>query len=144
MLDFGAAFGDAFHLLLTFDAGLMEIIGLSLRVSLTAVLVSGLIGLPLGAILGVSRFRGRSVILVLLNTLMGLPPVVVGLVVYLMLSASGPLGVLGLLYTPTAMIIAQTILVTPIVAALTRQASAALASDFEMSSATSAPVTPRA
>jgi len=128
MQDFGAAFGDAFRLLLTFDAGLMEIIGLSLRVSLTAVLASGLIGLPLGAILGVSDFRGRAVILVLLNTIlvllntmMGLPPVVVGRLVYLTLSNAGPLGPLALLYTPTAMIVAQAILVTPIVAALARQ-----------------------
>lgn len=121
MQDFGAAFGEAFGLLLGFDPALMEIIGLSLRVSLTAVLVSGLIGLPLGAILGVTRFPGRGVVLVLLNSLMGLPPVVVGLLVYLSLSNAGPLGPLALLYTPAAMIIAQSILVTPIVAALTRQ-----------------------
>ena len=121
MQDFGAAFGAAFGLLLGFDPALMEIIGLSLRVSLTAVFISGLIGLPLGAILGVSRFRGRAAILVLLNTLMGLPPVVVGLLVYLMLSNAGPLGPLALLYTPAAMIIAQSILVVPIVAALARQ-----------------------
>jgi len=121
MQDFGAAFGEAFGLLVRLDPALMEIIGLSLRVSLTAVLISGLIGLPLGAILGVSRFRGRVAILVLLNTLMGLPPVVVGLLVYLSLSNAGPLGSLALLYTPTAMIIAQSILVIPIVAALARQ-----------------------
>lgn len=121
MQDFGAAFGEAFGLLVRLDPALMEIIGLSLRVSLTAVLISGLVGLPLGAVLGVSRFRGRSVVLVLLNTLMGLPPVVVGLLVYLTLSNAGPLGPLALLYTPTAMIIAQSILVIPIVAALARQ-----------------------
>jgi len=121
MQDFGAAFGDAFGLLLGFDPALMEIIGLSLRVSITAVFISGLIGLPLGALLGVSRFRGRAAVLVLLNTLMGLPPVVVGLLVYLMLSNAGPLGPLALLYTPGAMIIAQSILVIPIVAALARQ-----------------------
>ncbi len=121
MQDFGAAFGEAFGLLLGLDPALMEIIGLSLRVSLTAVLISGLIGLPLGAILGISRFRGRSVILVLLNTLMGLPPVVVGLLVYLSLSNAGPLGPLALLYTPAAMIIAQSLLVIPIVTALARQ-----------------------
>jgi tungstate transport system permease protein len=121
MQDFGAAFGEAFGLLFGLDPALMEIIRLSLRVSLTAVLISGLIGLPLGAILGVSRFRGRAAVLVLLNTLMGLPPVVVGLLVYLSLSNAGPLGPLALLYTPAAMIIAQSILVTPIVAALTRQ-----------------------
>ncbi|MDJ0858476.1 MAG: ABC transporter permease [Dinoroseobacter sp.] len=99
----------------------MEIVGLSLRVTTTAVLLACVIGLPLGAIVGAFRFPGRTVITVFLNALMGLPPVVVGLCVYLMLSASGPFGVLGLLYTPTAMIIAQTILVTPIIAALTRQ-----------------------
>jgi tungstate transport system permease protein len=121
MQDFGAAFGEAFGLLFGFDPALMEIIGLSLRVSLTAVLISALIGLPLGAILGVTRFPGRGVVLVLLNSLMGLPPVVVGLLVYLMLSNAGPLGPLALLYTPSAMIVAQSILVIPIVAALTRQ-----------------------
>ena len=121
MQDFGAAFGEAFGLLLRLDPALMEIIGLSLRVSLTAVLISALVGLPLGAILGVTRFPGRGAVLVLLNSLMGLPPVVVGLLVYLSLSNAGPLGPLALLYTPSAMIIAQSILVIPIVAALTRQ-----------------------
>jgi tungstate transport system permease protein len=121
MQDFGAAFGEAFGLLLSLDPALLEIIGLSLRVSLTAVAVAGLIGLPLGAILAVSRFPGRPVVLVLLNTMMGLPPVVVGLLVYLALSNAGPLGPLALLYTPTAMICAQAILVTPIIAALARQ-----------------------
>ena len=113
--------GEAFGLILTWDRNLSEIVMLSLRVTLTAVVISCLIGLPLGAVVGAFRFPGRGLVTVLLNTLMGLPPVVVGLVVYLMLSASGPLGVLQLLYTPTAMIIAQTILVTPIVAALTKQ-----------------------
>jgi len=121
MQDFGAAFGEAFGLLLRLDPALMEIIGLSLRVSLTAVLISALVGLPLGAFLGVGRFPGRGAVLVLLNSLMGLPPVVVGLLVYLSLSNAGPLGPLALLYTPAAMIIAQSILVIPIVAALTRQ-----------------------
>ena len=121
MQDFGAAFGEAFGLLFGFDPALMEIIGLSLRVSLTAVLISAVIGLPLGAFLGVGRFPGRGAVLVLLNSLMGLPPVVVGLLVYLSLSNAGPLGPLALLYTPAAMIIAQSILVIPIVAALTRQ-----------------------
>ena len=100
---------------------LIEIIGLSLRVTLTAVTIACVIGLPLGAVVGAFSLPGRTVATVVLNALMGLPPVVVGLFVYLMLSAAGPLGPLGLLYTPTAMIIAQTILVTPIVAALTRQ-----------------------
>jgi len=121
MQNFSAAFGEAFGLLFRLDPALMEIIGLSLRVSLTAVLISALIGLPLGAILGVTRFPGRGAVLVLLNSLMGLPPVVVGLLVYLSLSNAGPLGPLALLYTPAAMIIAQSILVIPIVAALTRQ-----------------------
>ncbi len=115
-------FSEALHLLLTFDASLFEIVLLSLRVSLTAVFFSALIGLPLGALLAVLKFPGRPVLIVLINAFMGLPPVVVGLIVYLLLSRSGPLGVLGLLFTPTAMIIAQTMLITPIVASLTRQA----------------------
>lgn len=113
--------GEAFLLILLADSALLEIIGLSLRVTLTAVAFACVIGLPLGALVGALGFPGRSGVILVLNALMGLPPVVVGLVVYLMLSASGPLGVLGLLYTPTAMIIAQTMLVTPIIAALTRQ-----------------------
>ena len=112
------------------DADLMEIIGLSLQVTLTAVAVSCLIGLPLGGALGAFRFPGRGIILLVVNALMGLPPVVVGLLVYLTLSASGPLGPLALLYTPTAMIIAQTILVTPIVAALTAQQIADLNQEY--------------
>ena len=111
----------ALNLILAWDSDLIEIIGLSLRVTLTAVAIACAIGLPLGALVGAFRFPGRTVTVVILNSLMGLPPVVVGLLVYLMLSASGPLGPLALLYTPTAMVIAQTILVTPIVAALTRQ-----------------------
>jgi len=121
MQDFSAAFGLALSLILNADADLIEIIGLSLRVSLAAVVLSALIGLPLGAFIAVLRFPGRQVIAVLLNALMGLPPVVVGLLVYMALSRAGPFGWLNLLYTPTAMIIAQTILVTPIIAALTRQ-----------------------
>ncbi len=121
MQDFWAAFGEAFALIATMDADLVEIIALSLRVTLSAVAVACLIGLPLGAVLAVGRFPGRIAATVLINALMGLPPVVVGLSVYLMLSAAGPLGVLQLLYTPGAMIIAQVILVTPIIAALTRQ-----------------------
>ncbi len=121
MQDFWAAFSEAFGLIAAMDADLVEIIGLSLRVSLSAVAIACLIGLPLGAVLAVGRFPGRIAATVLVNALMGLPPVVVGLGVYLMLSAAGPLGVLQLLYSPTAMIIAQVILVTPIIAALTRQ-----------------------
>lgn len=121
MQDFGAAFGEAFRLIFTADPALLEIIGLSLRVTLTAVLIACAIGLPLGAFLAVKRFPGRAVVIVVVSALMGLPPVVVGLGVYLLLSNAGPLGVLQLLYTPTAMIAAQTILVTPIVVALARQ-----------------------
>jgi tungstate transport system permease protein len=113
--------GSALGLIIGMDADLLEIIGLSLRVTLTAVVIACLIGLPLGAVVGAFHFRGRTGVTLVLNALMGLPPVVVGLLVYMTLSASGPLGVLGLLYTPTAMIVAQTILVLPIVAALTRQ-----------------------
>ena len=121
MEGFGGILGEAVGLILAWDPDLIEIIGLSLRVTLTAVAVACVIGLPLGAVVGAFSFPGRMAAAVVLNALMGLPPVVVGLVVYLMLSAAGPLGPLGLLYTPTAMIIAQTILVTPLVAALTRQ-----------------------
>jgi tungstate transport system permease protein len=121
MHDLQAAFQLAFRLIFTGDADLMEIIGLSMGVSLTAVLLACVIGMILGAAAGVLRFPGRPAVIIFLNALMGLPPVVVGLGVYLLLSRAGPLGVFGLLYTPTAMIVAQTILVTPIVAALTRQ-----------------------
>lgn len=111
----------AFNLVASADADLMEIVVLSLKVSLTATFLAAVIGLPLGAFLAVARFPGRSALLVVVNALMGLPPVVVGLLVYLHLSRAGPLGFLGLLYTPSAMIIAQTLLITPIVAALSRQ-----------------------
>lgn len=121
MQNFADAIQLAFALILRGDAGLIEIVLLSLRVSLSATLLSCAFGLPLGALLAVSRFRGRNAVLVMVNALMGLPPVVVGLIVYLHLSRAGPLGFLGLLYTPAAMIIAQTILITPIVAALSRQ-----------------------
>lgn len=121
MQDSDNIFALALHLLVTGDAELFEIILLSLRVSLSATVLSCLFGLAIGALLAVSEFRGRSVAIVFTNALMGLPPVVVGLIVYLALSRSGPLGWLGLLYTPTAMIIAQTLLITPIVAALSRQ-----------------------
>lgn len=121
MQDFGQAIVLALHLVLAGNADLMEIVGLSLKVSLTAVFASCLIGLPLGAVLAISSFRGRGIVLVLLNALMGLPPVVVGLIVYLFLSNAGPLGWLRLLYSPAAMIIAQAVLITPIIAALSRQ-----------------------
>lgn len=121
MNDLALAFNEAFNLIARLDAELRGIVGLSLQVSLAAVAVAATLGLPLGAALGVQRFRGRRSIIVVLNALMGLPPVVVGLFVYLMLSRAGPLGELGILFTPSAMIIAQTILITPIVAALSRQ-----------------------
>ena len=120
MQTFSDAFLSSLMLILTGDADLWAIVLLSLRVSLLAVFFAALIGLPIGAMLAVSKFRGRTGCIVLINALMGLPPVVVGLCVYLMLSNLGPLGVFGLLYTPTAMIIAQTLLIAPIIAALSR------------------------
>jgi tungstate transport system permease protein len=105
------------------DPRLVEIVALSLQVSLSAVLIASLVGLPLGAALAVTRFPGRKTLVVVTNALMGLPPVVVGLVVYLLLSRAGPLGELGLLFTPQAMIVAQSLLVLPILVALTRQAT---------------------
>lgn len=121
MQDFAQSFLLAGALILEADPALVEIVLLSLQVTLSALLASALIGLPLGALLAVTRFPGRRALVVLTNALMGLPPVVVGLLVYMMLSNAGPLGVLRLLYTPTAMVIAQTILITPILIALTRQ-----------------------
>jgi len=112
----------ALALIASGDATLGGIVLLSLEVSLTAVLFASLLGLPLGAAIAVGRFPGRRAVIVLLNALMGLPPVVVGLVVYLLLSRAGPLGELGLLFTPAAMVVAQTILILPIIAALCRQA----------------------
>jgi tungstate transport system permease protein len=121
MQDFAASFWLAGRLVVTADAVLLEIIGLSLSVSLIAVVVACALGFPLGALVAIGRFRGRQAIVIVLNSLMGLPPVVVGLLVYMMLSNAGPLGWLELLYTPGAMIIAQAVLVTPIVAALSRE-----------------------
>jgi tungstate transport system permease protein len=112
---------SALHLVLTGDPELLAIVRLSLIVSLSAVMFSALIGVPIGAFVALTRFPGRESVIVILNALMGLPPVVVGLLVYLLLSRSGPLGEWGLLFTPTAMVIAQTILVSPIIAALARQ-----------------------
>ena len=116
------ALGDAGRLMAALDPKLLEIVGLSLKVSLSAVLFATALALPLGAAIAVSKFRGRQTVIVILNALMGLPPVVVGLLVYLLLSRAGPLGAMGLLFTPTAMVIAQTILILPIIAALARQA----------------------
>lgn len=112
---------SALQLVLGADPALFAIVGLSLAVSLAAVGIAALIGLPLGAAVALLRFPGREAVIVTLNALMGLPPVVVGLAVYLLLSRSGPLGSFGLLFTPQAMVIAQAILVTPIIAALARQ-----------------------
>ena len=121
MQDFGQAFGLAFGLVLAADPDLLEIIALSLKVSLSAVVIACLLGLPLGTLVAIGRFRGRTASIILLNALMGLPPVVVGLLIYLLLSNAGPLGWMQLLYTPSAMIIAQAVLITPIVAALSRE-----------------------
>jgi tungstate transport system permease protein len=121
MGDMGAAFGEAARLIAGFNPELAAIVGLSLKVSLSAVVLAAAAGLPLGAVCAVGRFPGRHTLIALLNGLMGLPPVVVGLVVYLLLSRAGPLGALGILFTPAAMVIAQAILITPIIAALSRQ-----------------------
>jgi len=125
------ALGLAVALVLAGDADLFEIVGLSLRVSLSAVAIACAIGLPLGAALAIARFPGRGVALIVVNALMGLPPVVVGLVVYLALSNAGPLGTLGLLYTPAAMIVAQSVLITPLVTALTREVLAPLHAEYD-------------
>ncbi|MEQ9640138.1 MAG: ABC transporter permease [Alphaproteobacteria bacterium] len=116
-----SAFAAALDLILGADPAFLGIVAVSLRVTLSAVLIAALIGLPLGTLLAMYRFPGRSVLIVAVNALMGLPPVVAGLLVYLALSRAGPLGGLGLLFTPAAMIVAQTLLVLPIVVALSRQ-----------------------
>lgn len=121
MSEMTTAFGTAISLILSFNGELAQIVGLSLYVSISAVLIATILGVPLGAAVALLRFPGRGPVQIILNAMMGLPPVVVGLIVYLTLSRSGPLGVFGLLYTPTAMVIAQVILVTPIIAALSRQ-----------------------
>jgi len=121
---------SAFRLILSLDADLFEIILLSLQVTLTAVVIASLIGMPLGAWLAVNRFRFRRLTIAILNALMGLPPVVVGLIVYIFLSRSGPLGVLNLLFTPTAMIIAQVIIITPLIASISHQAIRDLWADY--------------
>ena len=121
---------SALRLVFSADPALIAIVRLSLIVSLSAVFLATLIGVPFGALLALTRFRGREAVNVVLNALMGLPPVVVGLAVYLMLSRSGPLGAWGLLFTPAAMIVAQTILITPIIGALTRQSIEDLWSEY--------------
>jgi len=120
-LDIAAAFAQAFRLIVGMDPTFVQIVALSLQVTLTALVCAALIGLPLGALLGLARFPGRAAAIVFVNAMMGLPPVVAGLMVYLALSRSGPLGDFGLLFTPGAMIIAQTLLIAPIVIAITRQ-----------------------
>src|SRR5262249_22589241 len=126
MHDIGHAFLTAIRLILGFDPELIGIVTLSLRVSLSPTVSAMASGARLGGALAVSGFRGRQAVIVLTNALLGLPPVVVGLVIYLILSRSGPLGVLGLLFTPTAMVIAQMLLATPIVVALVHRALPAL------------------
>ena len=130
MNELGAAFATAFGLIAALDGDLVAIVGLSLRVSLTAVVLAAAVGLPLGALVALIRFPGRGAVAALLDALMGLPPVVIGLLVYLALSRAGPLGVFGLLFTPSAMIIAQCLLITPIIAALTRQVIADLWAEY--------------
>jgi tungstate transport system permease protein len=130
MHDFVRSLLDAFTLAARFDPDLVEIVALSLRVSLSASLIAMLIGAPLGAALAVSQFWGRQAVVVLMNALLGLPPVVVGLAIYLILSRSGPFGFMGLLFTPAAMVIAQIVLTTPIVIALVHRAAATLWSDY--------------
>ncbi|HFC05513.1 MAG TPA: ABC transporter permease subunit [Rhizobiales bacterium] len=121
MQDFSHSFALAASLILSAKPELLEIVMLSLRVTITAVIISCVIGFPLGALLAVARFPGRMALVLIFNTLMGLPPVVVGLLTYMLLSNAGPLGFLQLLYTPSAMVIAQAILITPIIVALSRQ-----------------------
>jgi tungstate transport system permease protein len=130
-LDIGSALADTLHLLVTLDSDLLQIVGLSLWVSGWAVVIAALVGVPLGALVAISRFPGRFAVVVALNAMMGLPPVVVGLALYLLLSRAGPLGPLGILYTPTAMIIAQAVLVVPIIAALSRQTIEDLKVEYE-------------
>lgn len=130
MTDIGAATALAMQMILSADAAVMEIVLLSLRVSLSALVIGACIGLPLGALLAVARFPGRQGVIVALNALMGLPPVVAGLLIYLLLSRSGPLGGFGLLFTPEAMIIAQAVLITPILAALSREVLQALWEEY--------------
>jgi len=130
MNDFARSVAAALSLIVSLDSELIAIVGLSLRVSLTASLIGLLVGAPFGAWLAISRFPGRQAIIVLTNALLGLPPVVVGLGLYLFLSRSGPLGSAGLLFTPTAMVIAQTLLTTPIVVALVHRPTSLLWAEY--------------
>ncbi len=130
MNDIWQGIGEAFRLIVSLDSDLFEIVLRSLHVTISAVVIASIIGLPLGAWLAVNRFRYRRATIALLNALMGLPPVVVGLIVYILLSRSGPFGVMGLLFTPTAMIIAQVIIVTPLIASISHQAIRDLWSEY--------------
>lgn len=130
MWDLWGGLSQAFYMLVSLDADLVEITLRSLQVTLTALVIASLIALPLGALLAVRRFRIRRLTIAVLNALMGLPPVVVGLIVYIMLSRSGPFGVFGLLFTPTAMIIAQVIIIVPLIASIAHQALRELWSDY--------------
>ncbi|MGT2440778.1 ABC transporter permease [Bradyrhizobium betae] len=130
MNDFAQSTAAAFRLIGEADSELLGIVALSVRVSLTASIVALLIGAPIGALLAITRFRGQQVIIVLTNALLGLPPVVVGLALYLVLSRSGPLGAAGLLFTPAAMMIAQTLLATPIVVALVHRPASLLWAEY--------------
>jgi len=125
------AFAQAFALLASGDPELFAVVALSLQVSLSATAIACLLGIPLGMMLALARFPGRRVLVVTVDALMGLPPVVVGLLVYLLLSRAGPLGPLGLLYTPTAMVIAQSVLVLPIVTALSRNLGEQLLAEYD-------------
>jgi tungstate transport system permease protein len=126
MHEIGHAFLSAAALIGTFDPALLRIVALSLSVSLSATIIAMVIGAPAGAALAIGRFWGKQGIVILVNALLGLPPVVVGLLVYLLLSRSGPLGFIGILFTPAAMVVAQTLLATPIVIALVHRATVAL------------------
>ncbi len=130
MTDIWEGLLHAFRMLLALDPDLVEITFLSFRVTLTAVVIASVIALPLAALLVVRRFRARRAVIAILNALMGLPPVVVGLIVYILLSRSGPFGVMGLLFTPTAMIIAQVIIILPLIASIAHQSLRELWSDY--------------
>lgn len=130
MNDILQGLAEAARLTVTLDATLVDITLRSLQVSLTATVIAAAIGLPFGALLAINRFPRRRLVIAILNALMGLPPVVVGLLVYIILSRAGPLGVLGLLFTPTAMIIAQVIIITPLIASIAHQAMRDLWADY--------------
>jgi len=132
-LNFSDAFSVAFSLVWSLDSDLVEIVSLSMWITFCAVSIAALIGIPAGAALAVFKFPGRGLCIVIINAFMGLPPVVVGLTLYILFSSAGSLGVLNLLYTPKAMIIAQCLLVTPILIALTRDAIAGLLGEFSES-----------